>query len=89
MTDAQVNLAFLRSLGKNYEIFQQVTGDQTYKLKPGELYAKVRALAESKDEPDNINEINSKALALRISDHRSILQRDRGDTGRYKGGFRG
>ena len=53
MTDPQINLAFLRSLGKDFEIFQQAMGNQTYTLKPGELYAKVRAIAESKDGPSN------------------------------------
>jgi hypothetical protein len=70
MTDAQVNLVFLCSLGPNYETFQQAMGEQTYKLKPGELYARVKALAESKDEANHyiaLTDSSTKALASRIS----------------------
>jgi len=91
MTDAQINLAFLRSLSKNYEIFQQAMGDQPYTMKPGELYAKVRALAESKEGPQNIHERHHQAtaLALRITDDRSLDQRISNDIGLRNGGFKG
>jgi hypothetical protein len=90
MTDAQVNLAFLRSLGPNYETFQQAMGEQIYKLKPGELYARVKALAESKDEPHHhiaASNGSTKALAIRISGrHGSGL---RAQQANFRGGFRG
>jgi gag-polypeptide of LTR copia-type len=74
MTDAQINLAFLRSLGPNYETFQQAMGDQTYRLKLGELYARVKALAESQGEPERLvpaqSDGSTKAMAIRISEHR-------------------
>jgi hypothetical protein len=70
MTDAQINLAFLPSLGPNYETFQQAMRDQTYRLKPGQLYARVKALAESKDEPTQRQiaalDETTRALAVRI-----------------------
>jgi gag-polypeptide of LTR copia-type len=85
MTDAQVNLAFLRSLGPNYETFQQAMGDQTYRLKPGELYARVKALAESKDEPLQrqiaASDESTRALAFRISNRRGP---PKGSQGRFR-----
>jgi hypothetical protein len=93
MMDAQVNLAFLRSLGPNYETFQQAMGEQTYRLKPGELYARVRALAESKDESPSINiaasDGSTKALATRISGRRGPTFRGRQTLQtQFKGRFR-
>jgi hypothetical protein len=74
MSNAQINLAFLCSFGRKFEMFQQAMGDQTYKLKPGELFARVRAFIDSKDEPDEKEKEKEKApegaksLSLRISD---------------------
>ena len=85
MSTAQVNLAFLRSLGEKFEIFQQAMGDRAYTINTGELFARVRAMVESRDdyeeEKENKPMTNAKALSLRISD-------DNGQ-GRGKGGFRG
>jgi hypothetical protein len=89
MTNALINLAFLRSLGPNYETFQQAMGDQTDKLKPGELYARIKAPAESKDEPElhhiAASDGSPKALAVRISNRRG--GRQGGFRGRLKGKF--
>jgi hypothetical protein len=49
-------------------------------MKPGELYAKVGALAESKEQPNIHERDQPTALALRISDDRSLaahLERQR------------
>jgi len=87
MSNAQVNLAFLLSLGDKFEMFQQAMGDQTYKLKPGELFARVKALIDSKDEPEEKEKENTvekqvegaKALSLRITDDNGQCQEwDRG-----------
>jgi len=83
MSTAQVNLAFLRSLGEKFEIFQQAMGDRAYTINTGELFARVRAMVESRDDYEEEKEhkptTSAKALSLRISD----------DNGRGKGGFRG
>ena len=95
MTDPQINLAFLRSLGKDFETFQQAMGNQTYTLKPGELYAKVRAIAESKDGPSNNQQdegtkaLVAKTLTLRISDNDRRNGGPRGRRRGFRGGLRG
>jgi hypothetical protein len=83
--NAQINLAFLRSLRERFEIFQQVLGDQVYIMKQGELFARVRAIIESRDTASEKPQDSIKALSLRISND----TRNETRYGQSRGGFRG
>ena len=49
MTNTQINLAFMRSLGDDWKVFHQALGDRVNTLKPAELYAQVLAYDEAND----------------------------------------
>ena len=86
MSKSQINLAFLRSLGKPWETFQQAMGDKAHDITTGELFARVKAIDEARDdEPSESTIANARALSTRISDSSVSRSNNRS----YRGGFRG
>jgi Integrase core domain len=62
---AQVNLAFLNSLGFGWNLFHQALGDNAYTMKSGELFARVEAMDSTTNTAFN-SPTDSKALVTRI-----------------------
>ena len=58
MTNTQINLAFMRSLGDDWKVFNQALGDNINAMKPAELYAQVQAY----DDTENITRPKFSAL---------------------------
>jgi len=51
MMRTQINLAFMRSLGEDWKVFNHALGDKVNVMKPAELYAQVQAY----DDTENIS----------------------------------
>src|SRR5271154_1252957 len=77
MTETLANLAFLRSLGDEWSDFQRSIGPRAYTMKPGELFAEVRA--EDSKNPSKESKSSAKAYTTQFQH----------DGGRGRGGYRG
>lgn len=68
LSRAQVNLAFLTSLGDQWKLFHQALGNAAYTMKTGELFARVQAMDESTPKNSSPN-TQAQALSSRIKGH--------------------
>ena len=81
----QVNLTFLTSLGKSWNLFHQALGPTAYTMPTGELFARVEAM-ESINSPAKTKSLNSSdslALISRI-DNRGHARKSNRSNNRFK-----